>query len=338
MVSLSVLDQSPVPQGTSAAQALQATVELARTAEALGYRRYWLAEHHNTPSLAGTSPEVLVAVVAAETSTIRVGAAGVLLPYYSPLKVAENFRTLHSLFPGRIDLGVGRAAGTDGATEAALLASGGASGEERFAEHLADLCDLVTGHGFTDEAFAEVRAMPQGPGAPEVWLLGSSSYSSAAAAYLGLSFAFAHFITPAWGPQIVASYRRGFRPGLVPAPNVVVAVAAQCADTDEEARRQASTADLWHLGPEGAGRPPILPPDAVAAHEWTELERARAAQRRAKLFVGTPDRVGADLLAVAREFEVDELAVVTVCHDPCARRRSYELLAGAFDLKAPPRP
>ncbi len=336
MLSLSIVDQSPVPAGMSATEALKATVDLARAAEALGYRRYWLAEHHNTSSLAGTAPEVLAAAVASATSTIRVGSGGVLLPYYSPLKVAETFRTLHALFPGRIDLGVGRAAGTDATTEAALLASGGASGEERFAEHLADLCGLVSGN---DDAaggvFAGARAMPEGPGGPEVWLLGSSSYSSACAAYLGLSFAFAHFITPVWGPQIVASYRRGFRPGLVPAPRVVVAVAALCADTDEDARRQASTADLWHLGPEGAGRPPILPPEVVAAHPWTGLERARAAQRRAKVFVGTPDRVHADLLAVAGEFEADELAIVTVCHDLRARRRSYELLAAAFDLGGP---
>ena len=357
-IALSVLDQSPVPEGSTAAAALRESVDLARATEAMGYRRYWVAEHHNTPSLAATAPEVVVAVVAAATSTIRVGSGGVLLPYYSPLKVAEVFRTLHALFPGRIDLGVGRAAGTDAAAEAALLASGGASGEERFPEHLADLVALVAGHAGGDDGPVRampdgpiravsdgpiravpdgpIRAMPDGPGAPEVWLLGSSSYSSACAAYLGLPFAFAHFITPDHGPQIVASYRRGFRAGGAQAPRAVVAVAALCADTDEEALRQAATTDRWRLGPEGAERPPIVPPEAAAAHRWTELDRARAAQSRAKVLVGTPDRVGADLVSVADDFGVDEVLVVTVCHDLGARRRSYELLAEAFDLTSAP--
>ena len=341
-IALSVLDQSPVPEGSTAAAALRESVDLARATEAMGYRRYWVAEHHNTPSLAATAPEVVVAAVAAATSTIRVGSGGVLLPYYSPLKVAEVFRTLHALFPGRIDLGVGRAAGTDAAAEAALLASGGASGEERFPEHLADLVALVADHAGGDDgpvravSDGPVRAMPDGPGAPEVWLLGSSSYSSACAGYLGLPFAFAHFITPDHGPQIVASYRRGFRAGGAQAPRAVVAVAALCADTDEEALRQAATTDRWRLGPEGADRPPIVPPEAAAALRWTELDRARAAQSRAKVLVGTPDRVGADLVSVADAFGVDEVLVVTVCHDLRARRRSYELLAEAFDLRSAP--
>ncbi|HEX2273745.1 MAG TPA: MsnO8 family LLM class oxidoreductase, partial [Acidimicrobiales bacterium] len=270
-LALSVLDQAPVPAGSAPGRALRESVELARAAEAWGYRRYWIAEHHNTPSLAATAPEVVVAAVAAATSSIRVGSGGVLLPYYSPLKVAEVFRSLHALFPGRIDLGIGRAAGTDPAGEAALLASGGASGDEHFAENLAELLAFLEVGAATE---AEVRAMPEGPGGPEVWLLGSSSYSSACAAYLGLPLAFAHFITPAHGPQIVESYRRGFRGGPGQAPRVVIAVAALCADSDEEAERHAATADLWRLGPEGARRPPILPPEEVGAHEWSALQRA----------------------------------------------------------------
>ncbi|HEV3400230.1 MAG TPA: LLM class flavin-dependent oxidoreductase [Acidimicrobiales bacterium] len=329
-LALSVLDQAPVPAGTSPDVALRESVELARAAEAWGYRRYWIAEHHNTPSLAGTAPEVVVAAVAAATSTIRVGSGGVLLPYYSPLKVAEVFRSLDALFPGRIDLGIGRAAGTDPAAEAALLASGGASGEERFAEHLAELVTFLEG----DEG-AEVRAMPEGTGGPDVWLLGSSSYSSACAAYLGLPLAFAHFITPAHGPQIVESYRRGFRAGAGRAPRAVVAVAALCAPSDEEAGRQAATADLWRLGPEGAQRPPILPPEDAAVHQWTALQRERANQARAGVLVGSPARVARSLLAVADEFAVDEVMVVTVCHDLAARRRSYQLLAEALALPSP---
>jgi luciferase family oxidoreductase group 1 len=345
--ALSVLDQTPVPDGFTAAEAVAHTLALARATDRLGYRRYWLAEHHDTPSLAGTAPEILVSAVAAATAAMRVGSGGVLLPYYSPLKVAEVFRMLHTLHPGRIDLGVGRAAGTDPAAEAALLASGGASGEEHFAEHVAELVGFL--HDDFDPAhpWAAVRAMPDGPGAPALWLLGSSSHSTSIAAALKLSFAFAHFITPDFGPRLMASYRRRLR---IPAredvpdagersrPRAAVAVSVLCADTDAAARAQASTTDRWRLGPEGSTRPPILPPDAVAAAPWTELERLRAAQSRAKTFVGTPEQVRPRLEALAAEFEVDELIVLTVCHDPAARLRSYELLAEAFGLTAPPRP
>jgi luciferase family oxidoreductase group 1 len=335
-LALGVLDQVPVPEGSNATESVQETLALARVAERLGYRRYWLAEHHDTTSLASTAPEVLVAAVAAATSAIRVGSGGVLLPYYSPLKVAEAFLTLHALHPDRIDLGVGRAAGTGPLAEAALLASGGASGDRHFPEHLAELLGFLDGNLATDHPWAGVRAMPEGPGSPDVWLLGSSSFSSACAASFGLPFAFAHFITPAYGPQLVAGYRRRFRPGVVAEPRVVVAVSAVCAETDAEAERLSSGADLWRLGPEGADRPPILSPEAVAAHRWTDLERQRAAQARAKVVVGGPDRAAAALAAVADEFDVDELLVLTVCHDLAARRRSYELLAAAVGLE--PRP
>jgi luciferase family oxidoreductase group 1 len=370
MPALSVLDQTPVPDGSTPADAVAETLALAQAAERLGYRRYWLAEHHNTPSLAGTAPEILVAAVAAATSTIRVGSGGVLLPYYSPLKVAEVFRMLHTLFPGRIDLGVGRAAGADPAAEAALLAGGGASGDRYFANHLADLVTFVasgSGFGFgsgrvpagqgdpepdqnrlgpsadhpsADHPYAGVRAMPGGPGAPTVWLLGSSGQSGAAAAAFGLPFAFAHFIAAGFGPEIVAGYRRRFRPGQLAGqpggPEVLVAVTVVCADTDAEADRLASATDLWRRGPEGAERPPILPPAEVDAGARTGRVAGRAGQRRERMVVGAPDRVRDALVALAGQYGVEELMVVTVCHDPRARVRSYELLAEAFDLQAAP--
>ena len=334
-LALGVLDQVPVPEGCTAAESVEETLALARTAEGLGYRRYWLAEHHDTTSLASTAPEVMVAAVAGVTSTIRVGSGGVLLPYYSPLKVAEVFRTLHALHPGRIDLGVGRAAGTGPGAEAALLASGGASGDRRFPEHLAELLGFLHGDLGAEHPWSGVRAMPQSPGSPEVWLLGSSSFSSACAASFGLPFAFAHFITPAYGPQLVAGYRRRFRPGVIAEPRVVVAVSAVCAPTDAEAERLSSGADLWRLGPEGSGRAQILSPEAVAAHRWSDLERQKAAQARAKVVVGNPERAAAALRALAGEFDVDELLVLTVCHDLTARRRSYELLAESVGLEPP---
>jgi len=353
-----VLDQTPVPEGSTAADAVAHTIALARAVERLGYHRYWLAEHHDTPSLAGTAPEILVAAVAAATTTIRVGTGGVLLPYYSPLKVAEVFRMLHTLFPGRIDLGIGRAAGTDPAAEAALLSGGGSSGDRYFANHLADLVTFLGG-GFPsggDHPYAGVRAMPDGTGGPAVWLLGSSGQSSAAAAAFGLAFAYAHFISPDFGPEIVDGYRRRFRGqegGLVPAPEAMVppprdmvpaprdmvpapkdmvAVAVMCAETDAEAERQASSTDLWRLGPEGAHRPPILSPEQIAAHPWTEPERVRAAQGRVKMIVGAPDVVRGRLQALAEDYGTDELMIVTVCHDARARLRSYELLAEVFEL------
>ncbi len=334
---LSVLDQTPVPDGTTPADAVAETMALARAVEHLGYHRYWVAEHHDTPSLAGTAPEILVAAVAAATTTIRVGTGGVLLPYYSPLKVAEVFRMLHTLFPGRIDLGIGRAAGTDPAAEAALLAGGGAFGDRYFANHLADLITFL-GDGFPsgdDHPYAGVRAMPVGTGGPAVWLLGSSGQSSAAAAAFGLAFAYAHFISPDFGPEIVDGYRRRFRVpqgGLLPAPEALVAVPVVCADTDAEAERQASSTDLWRLGPEGAHRPPILSPEQIVAHPWTEPDRARAAQGRAKMILGAPDGVRGRLQALAGDYGANELMIVTVCHDPRARLRSYELLAEAFAL------
>jgi luciferase family oxidoreductase group 1 len=320
-----VLDQSPVPDGTRPADALGDTVRLAQLTERLGYRRYWLAEHHNTTSLAGTSPEVMVAAVASATSTIRVGAGGVLLPYRNPLMTAEAFEVLESLFPGRIDLGVGRAAGTDPDTEELLRRGPVADGEEGFPQRLADLV------GFLDDGGG-------GPeGSPPVWVLGSSSQSSGCAAYLGLSFSFAHFISPTYGPQIVNAYRRGFVPSAgLGHPQVNVAVSVVCADSDEEAGRVASTADLWRLGPEGTGRAPILPVEQAeaAATGFTGLQKERLAQARSKMIIGAPDKVRAMLMILADEFAVDELLVLTVCHDGAARRRSYELLAEAFALGA----
>ncbi len=335
-LALSVLDQVPVPEGATAAEAIGRTLDLARAAERLGCRRYWLAEHHNTASLAGTAPEVLVGAVAAATREIRVGAGGVLLPYYSPLKVAEAFRTLHALYPGRIDLGVGRAAGTDPVAESALLASAGAPGDDHFAEEVADLVGLLHGDLDADHPWTGVAAVPGGPGAPEVWLLGSSSHGSALAAALGLPFCFAHFITPSHGPQLVADYRQRFRPARRAAPLATVAVAVMCADTDAEARRQAATADLWRLGPEGRDRAPIVSAETAAAYRATELQQVKAAQARAKVVVGDPERVAGRLVALAAGFGVTELVVVTVCHDPAARVRSYELVVEA--LGAQPQP
>ena len=332
MVTLSVMDQSPIPSGSTAAQALADTLALAQEADRLGFRRFWLAEHHNTRSLAGTAPEVMTATIAARTSGIRVGSGGVLLTHYSPLKVAEAFRTLEALYPGRIDLGLGRADGADAVAVAALQQDRHAVDEE-YPERVADLV------GFLDDAlapghrYADVRAMPDTQGTPEVWVLGSSSYGADLAARMGLPFCFAHFVSPRYGRQVMAGYRRHFRPSpRCPAPCASVGVSVICAATDSEADRLATSGDVWGLRKEGAGRGPLLPPEGAEAYPASEVEKELLVQHHARRFTGAPDKVHAALSDLATEFEVDELVVRTVCHDPAARLRSYRLLAEVFSL------
>lgn len=331
-VALSVLDQSPVPSGSTPADALGDTVALAVEAERLGYRRFWLAEHHGTPGLAGSAPEVMVARVAAATSSMRVGSGGVLLSHYSPLKVAEVFRVLHALFPGRIDLGIGRATVASPRTAAALRTGTEPEGADQFARQVADLVGFLQGDLEEGHPYRGVRAVPEGPDGPEVWLLGSSSDGAGCAAALGLPLCFAHFITPAYGPQIVARYRRHFHPST-PAqnPRASVAVSVLCADTDVEAERLATSLDVWRLTAQGE-RGPLPSVEEAQDRVLTEVERARVAQNRARVVVGEPARVRRELEAAAEAFAADELVVLTICHDSKARRRSYELLAEAFGI------
>jgi len=343
MTVLSVLDQSPVPQGSTPAEALADTVALAQVVERLGYRRYWLAEHHNTASLAASAPEVLAACVAARTSSIRVGAGGVLLPYYSPLKVAEAWRTLEALFPGRIDLGIGRASGADEAGAAALGQGPGAPQDASYPDKLANLVGFLDDRLDPHDPLAEVRtmldgpgvrAMPDGSGPPQVWVLGSSSDGSALAADMGLRFCFAHFISPGFGPQVVAAYRRRFRATrMCPVAVAAVAVSVVCAETDAEAQRLATSADIWRLHPEGAERGPLLSIEEAQAYPLGDLERLLLDQDRAKRVVGAPDRVRDHLEGLTGAYGVEELVVLTVCHDLRSRQRSYELLAAALGLE-----
>jgi len=332
---LGVLDQSPVPSGSTGADALRDTLALAGAAEALGYSRYWLAEHHNATGLAGTAPEVLAARVASATSAIRVGAGGVMLSHYSPLKVAEAFSVLHALFPGRIDLGVGRTAGADAVTTAALQSGPEAFGDEHFSQQVADLVAYLEGDLDEGHPHAGARAMPRSPGGPEVWLLGSSSYSSGLAAALGLSFCFAHFITPAYGQLVMDRYRRAFTaPAGVGRARAAVAASVVCAETDEEAERLATSQAVWRLGGQDDRGPVPSPADAAAALRALDpVTRARVAQGRERVLIGRPDRVSDELIALAGSFGVDEALVVTVVHDPAARLRSYELLAAALGLR-----
>ncbi|PPK98431.1 luciferase family oxidoreductase group 1 [Kineococcus xinjiangensis] len=332
--ALSVLDLSPVPSGTAPSRALHETVELARHAERLGYRRYWLAEHHNIPSVASTSPEVMIATVAAATTTIRVGSGGVMLPNHSPLKVAETFRVLEALHPGRIDLGIGRAPGTDPRTAVALRRSRELLGADDFPTQFAELRGYADGFD-GPSPFSSVRAMPDDVPLPPVWILGSSTYGAEAAADLGTGYAYAgHFgsVDPA---VALRTYRSAFRPSVHwPRPHAILAVAVLCAETEQRAEELAVASDLSFLRLR-SGRPAPLPsPEEAAAHPWTELDRALAAEHRSHLVAGTPEQVLARLRALQEATLADELMVMTHVHDPAERRRSYELLAEVAGLPA----
>ncbi|HKB47237.1 MAG TPA: LLM class flavin-dependent oxidoreductase [Ktedonobacterales bacterium] len=330
---LSVLDQSPIPDGSSAAQAFANTLELARLADQLGYARYWLAEHHNTQGLAGSSPEVLIALVAAETKHIRVGSGGVMLSHYSPLKVAESFRVLHALYPGRIDLGVGRAPGSDQLT-AVVLAQGRPQPIERFGQQLSDLAGFLYDALPPEHPYHNVHATPRSPGAPEMWLLGSGGDSAAYAAVLGFAFSYAHFINPNAATESLSTYRQHFRALFeLDAPRASVAVRVVCADTAAEARRIASSFALQRLRMEQGhlGRVPRV--EEAQAYPYSAAELARVEAILGQGFVGDPPQVKARLEHLAAALEIDELVVVTITHDPWARRHSYELLAEAFGLQ-----
>ena len=327
---LSVLDQTPVPEGLTGPQALQNTLDLARLADDLGFHRYWLAEHHGL-SLAGPAPEVLIGPVAAATRRIRVGSGGVMLPHYSPFKVAEAFSLLAGLFPGRIDLGIGRASGTDPMTTFALQRDRRDASPDDFPQLLAELLAHYDGTFPADHPFARLgRSLPGGDERPEVWLLGSSAQSAIWAAQLGLPYAFADFISPGH-PEIAAAYRERFEPSpRLAAPRTSVGVWAICADTDAEAERLGASIRM-SMAMLRRGRPTPVPPPETALR-FLEQNPEIAEDRSRRRIVGSPERVRTGIEEVAAEYQADEVIVVTIVHDHAARRRSYELLAEAFDL------
>ncbi|HEY8703154.1 MAG TPA: LLM class flavin-dependent oxidoreductase [Gaiellaceae bacterium] len=323
---LSVLDQSPISEGSTGADALRNSIDLARHTETLGYERYWVAEHHGTPMLASAAPEILIAEIAAATSRIRVGSGGVMLPHYSPLKVAEVFSMLAALHPGRVDLGIGRAPGTDPHTMFALQRDRRQAAPDDFPEQLAELLALLEGDLPPDHPFSRLTALPGGPERPEVWLLGSSSQSAIWAAELGLPYSVADFINPK-GAELAHLYRERFQPSARrDAPRVAAAVSTICAETDEEAQRLAASARMA-VAFLHSGRLIPVPPVEKALAFFAEHDVPPTGRRAV---VGAPDTVRAGLEEVAREYGADELMLVTITHDHTARRRSYELVAGAF--------
>jgi luciferase family oxidoreductase group 1 len=337
-MQLSILDQSTIISGRSPDASIRESLALVQHAEALGYHRYWVAEHHNSAAIAGSAPEILIAAIAATTQRIRVGSAGVMLPHYSSLKVAEQFRVLEAIAPGRIDLGLGRAPGSDGLTAHALNPNA-AQSAEHFPAQLRDLMAWLAGEKLVEKhPFRDVIAQPRGPSVPEVWVLGSSDYGAQVAAHFGLPHCFAHFISDGHGAgEALSLYRELYRPSARhPEPHGAVCVWALAADTEAEADALFMSPGLSRIWRDRGVFAPLPSVAEAMDYAYSEGERARLASQRARAFCGTPDRVAAQLRALAAELQVREVAVLTTAHDPAARRHSYTLLAREFGLAASP--
>ncbi len=334
MIRLSVLDQSTVVTDRSPDASIRESLALARHCEGLGYHRYWVAEHHNSDSVAGSAPEVLIAAIAATTDRIRVGSAGVMLPHYATLKVAEQFRVLEAIAPGRIDLGVGRAPGSDQMTAHALNPNA-ARAAELFPAQIRDLLAWLAGAPLDERhPFRNVRAQPQGPGVPELWVLGSSDYGAQVAAHFGLPYCFAHFITDGAGAaEAIALYRELYQPSdRHPTPYAAACVWALAADTEADAEWQFGSRAASRLGRDRGVFEPLPSPEEAAAQAYTDIERARLARVREGAIIGTGRQVTEHLAALASRLGADEVAVLTTTHDEQVRRRSYALLAEAWGL------
>jgi luciferase family oxidoreductase group 1 len=332
MLRLGVLDQSPVRSTATPADAIRETLALAQAADRLGYHRYWLAEHHSTPALAGPSPEVLIPQVAAMTSGIRVGSGGVMLQHYSAFKVAESFRVLETLHPGRIDLGIGRAPGSDQLTARALAGPLG-GGIDDFPEKVADVLGFLHGDLPPEHRYGGLLAMPTGPTTPEVWLLGSSDQSAAMAAHFGTGFSFAHFINAEGGAEVTRAYARAFKPSAaMPQARASVAVFVVCAPTEDEATRLAQSRDLFivRLYTGRSGRYPSVA--EAEAYDYNAREQMIVDHARRRRVAGTPAQCRARVEALAAEYGAEEAMVVTITESWETRRRSYELLADVFEL------
>jgi luciferase family oxidoreductase group 1 len=329
----SVLDQSPASVGSTQGAAIRESIALAQHCDALGYERYWVSEHHNSASIVGTAPEILIAAIAATTRHIRVGSAGVMLPHYSALKVAEQFRVLEAIAPGRIDLGVGRAPGSDGLTAHALNPHSNAA--EEFPRQVQELQQWVSGIALpADHPYRNIMALPTGTTSPQLWILGSSAYGAQLAAHFGLPYAFAYFFSEGAGvEEALALYRRNYRPSeRYPIPCATICVWALAADTDSEARRLLMTREYWRVGFEKGLRMPMASPQEAAAYAYTAAELSMIGKMREIALVGTAAQVADKLHALARRLELHEIVINTWTFDPLARRHSYALLAAAFGL------
>ncbi|MFF4417849.1 LLM class flavin-dependent oxidoreductase [Streptosporangium sp. NPDC001559] len=336
-VPLSILELAVVGSGVSPTRALRASTELARRAEEWGYHRIWVAEHHGMPSVASSSPAVLIAHLAAATRTIRLGSGGVMLPNHAPLVVAEQFGTLHALHPGRIDLGLGRAPGTDQATARALRRNG--PDADDFPEQLAELTAFLDGSFPEGHPLRKVVATPRTPesGRPPIWLLGSSGFSAQLAGVLGLPFAFAHHFSAANTLPALELYRSAFQPSAVlERPYAMIGVSAVAAETPERALSLALPGALSMLRLRRGAPQPVPTPEEARDHPYTPAERVFVEDYLSNVVLGDPGEVREGLNALRKRTEADELMVTTMVHDPEDRIRSYELLAQAYDLPRGP--
>ena len=335
---LSVLDQSPVTSGSTPSQALRNSIGLAQHVEGLGFRRFWMSEHHATDLLACSAPEIMLARIGAETSRIRIGSGGIMLQHYTPLKVAETFRTLHALYPGRVDLGIGRAPGGGPNETAALRRNRTAPKQDDFLDQLSELIAFLQ-HGFPlGHPFSQMRVSPDAPGGPEVWLLGSSMWSSSTAAEFGLPYAFAHFFSGDSTRAAITQYQAEFRAnaGLGEhersGPEAMAAVGVICAETQREADRLALSGRLLQLRIRQNDRRPVASPEEAEAELARFGPPLPETGEFPRYFAGTPDKLKAALLDMAGKLGIGELVVNTITHDHGARLRSYSLLAEAFGL------
>ncbi len=331
---LSVLDQSPIAEGSTGAQALHHTLDLAQLTDALGYHRYWVAEHHGGPMLAGPSPEVLIGPIASATGGLRVGSGGVMLPHYSPLKVAESFTILAALYPGRIDLGLGRAAGTDPLTTFALQRDRRQAAPDDFPQQLVELLAYLEDDLPADHPFRHLAAtLPGRPELPVPWLLGSSPQSAIWAGELGLRYAFADFINPK-GSEIAGLYRERFGPVRdLEAPRTAVAAWVLCAPTDEEAQELASSSRMTFTLLRRGQLIPVPPPEKALAFLAAEGKSPADDAPGRRAIIGSPEKARTRIETLAGDYGADEVIVVTITHDHGARRRSYELLADVMELQ-----
>jgi luciferase family oxidoreductase group 1 len=332
-IRLSVLDQSPVRKGVTAEQAVRETIELAKYTDQLRYTRFWVSEHHNTGSLAGSTPEVLIAALAMQTQNIRVGSGGVMMPNHSALKVAENFRMLEALAPGRIDLGMGRAPGTDRLT-ASILNPSNQFREQDFIEQLYDLINYFHDRGEPGTPLSKIRAIPQVATVPDMWLLSSSGESGLFAAHFGMGLSFAHFINPIGGPAAVAMYRERFKPSEDQAePTASVAIFVYCSEDEEKIRRHQALMDFrFNQFEQGKGLSPVGYED-IKDVAYTVNEQERIMHNRKRVITGKPDEIKQKLTSLADEYQVDEIIAVTITEDFEDRLNSYRLLAEQFELQ-----
>jgi luciferase family oxidoreductase group 1 len=331
MTALSVLDLSPVSAGSTGAQALRNSIDLAKLADQLGYVRYWVAEHHNMPMIASSAPDIMIGQIAAATHRIRVGSGGVMLPNHAPLTVAERFKVLEALFPDRIDLGLGRAPGTDQVTSHMLRRRQNVTEDDDFLDRFSELMMLENRQFPAGHPYGTVRVMPDDVKLPPIYLLGSSDYSAQLAGQIGAAFAFAHHFATFPAEEAMRLYRDSFKPSVShDKPYAILGTHVVCADTDEEADRLASTVDLNFTRRNKGEFLPLASPEEALAYNYSAAERARIAQNRTKLTVGSPATVKEKLGALVAATQADEVMVTTMIHGHEARKHSYELLAPLF--------